>query len=109
MQIHARSTYHARGTPHRAAGFVIQRDSKKMLHRLPPLPRVSIDPAHSGVLTGHWEFDLALAMIFFAAITYSFLLPADAPKGGGRIAIQSVAVVLFIGAIVLAIVGFRNL
>lgn len=80
-----------------------------MWNRLPPMPRISIGNAHSGVLTGHWEFDLALAMIFFALISYSFLLPADAPKGRGRMAIQVVAVLFFVGAIVMAIAGFRSL
>lgn len=74
----------------------------------PPLVH-DVDNAHGGVLTGHWEFDLALAMVFFAVISYSFLLPVDAPKGGGRLAIQSVAVLFFVGALVMAIVGFRNL
>lgn len=76
---------------------------------LPPLPRGSILLDHGGVLTGHWEFDLALAMIFFAVISYSFLLPTDAPKGVGRIAIQSIALLFFVGALILAVVGFRNL
>ncbi len=80
-----------------------------MLNRPPPFARVPVITAHSGVLTGHWEFDLALAMIFFAVVAYSFLLPADAPQGGGRIVIQSIAVVFLIGAVVMAIVGFRNL
>ena len=75
------------------------------------LPRVlvSIVNAHGGVLTGHWEFDLAIAMVFFAVISYSFLLPADAPTGGGRVVIQGIAVLFFVGALVMAIVGFRNL
>lgn len=77
--------------------------------QLPPLQRISRATAHGGVLTGHWEFDLALALVFFAVISYSFLLPADAPRGAGRLAIQSVAIVFFAGAVVLAIVGFRNL
>lgn len=76
---------------------------------LPPLPRGSIPLDHGGVLTGHWEFDLALAMVFFAIVSYSFLLPADAPKGVGRIAIQSIALLFFVGALILAVVGFRNL
>lgn len=75
----------------------------------PLLQRLAPANAHGGVLTGHWEFDLALAMVFFAVISYSFLLPADAPKGGGRLLIQSLAIAFFAGAIVLAIVGFRNL
>ena len=76
---------------------------------LPPLPRISPETAHGGVLTGHWEFDLALAMVFFAVLSYSFLLPADSPKGVGRLVIQSVAILFFAGAVILAIVGFRNL
>lgn len=70
---------------------------------------VSIANAHGGILTGHWEFDLAIAMVFFAIISYSFLLPVDAPTGGGRVAIQAVAVAFFVGALVMAVVGFRNL
>jgi hypothetical protein len=76
---------------------------------LPPLPAPEAVNAHGGVLTGHWEFDLALAMLFFAIVSYSFLLPTDAPKSGGRIVIQSVAVLFFVGALALAIIGFRNL
>lgn len=76
---------------------------------VPPLPRISFETAHGGVLTGHWEFDLALAMVFFAVLSYSFLLPADSPKGVGRLVIQSVAILFFAGAVILAIVGFRNL
>lgn len=75
----------------------------------PPLPRVFFIHAHGGILTGHWEFDLAIAMIFFAIISYSFLLPSDAPRGAGRIIIRSVAVLFFIGALILAVVGFRSL
>ena len=75
----------------------------------PSMPHVLVVPAHGGILTGHWEFDLAIALVFFAVISYSFLLPADAPQGGARIMIQSVAVLFFVGALVLAVVGFRNL
>lgn len=80
-----------------------------MWNSAPPLFVREVDNAHGGVLTGHWEFDLALAMVFFAVISYSFLLPVDAPKGGGRVAIQSVAILFFVGALIMAIVGFRNL
>lgn len=76
---------------------------------LPPLPRGSILLDHGGVLTGHWEFDLAIALVFFAVIAYSFLLPADSPKGVGRIIIQIVALAFFLGALALLVVGFRNL
>ena len=76
---------------------------------VPTLPHVLLIRAHGGILTGHWEFDLAIAMVFFAIISYSFLLPADAPKGVGRLAIQGVAGLFFVGALVLAVVGFRNL
>jgi hypothetical protein len=75
----------------------------------PPMLHVSAVPLHGGILTGHWEFDLAIALVFFAVISYSFLLPVDAPKGGARVAIQSVAILFFVGALVLAVVGFRNL
>jgi len=50
--------------------------------------------AHGGVLTGHWEFDLALFLVLMAVVAYSFLLPADA---------------LFFGALALAALGLRNL
>jgi hypothetical protein len=73
------------------------------------MPRAGIATLHGGFLTGHWEFDLALVLIFFAVISYSFLLPADAPKGTGRRVIQAVAAVFFAGALVLAVVGFRSL
>ena len=75
----------------------------------PPLPHFAVTTAHGGILTGHWEFDLAIALVFFAVISYSFLLPEDAPRGGARLAIQSVAAVFFVGALVLAVVGFRNI
>lgn len=65
--------------------------------------------AHSGVLTGHWEFDLALLFVFLAIINYSFLLPQDAPRGIGRIAIYIVSFAFLVGALVLAVVGFRGL
>lgn len=76
---------------------------------LPPLSREVFIHAHGGVLTGHWEFDLAIALVFFAVVVYSFLLPADAPKGGGRLLIQAFALAFFIGALVMAIMGFRSL
>lgn len=75
----------------------------------PAMSHISVGPAHGGILTGHWEFDLAIALVFFAVISYSFLLPADAPKGVVRVGIQSVAVLFLVGALVLAVVGFRNL
>jgi hypothetical protein len=74
-----------------------------------PLLVGSIVNAHGGVLTGHWEFDLAIAMVFFAVVAYSFLLPADAPTGAGRVVIQGIAVLFFLGALVMAVVGFRSL
>lgn len=76
---------------------------------LPPLAPNPIRNEHGSVLTGHWEFDLAIALVFFAVIAYSFLLPADAPKGLGRIVIQMVAALFFLGAVVMAVVGFRSL
>lgn len=75
----------------------------------PPMPHVAVVPAHGGILTGHWEFDLAIALVFFAVISYSFLLPADAPQGSARVAIQSVAILFFVSALVLAVVGLRNI
>ncbi len=68
-------------------------------------PRV----AHGGVLTGHWEFDLALFLVLMAVVAYSFLLPADAPRGIGRSVIIAVAALFFVGALALAVIGFRNL
>ncbi|GEM_PF-3060484 len=65
--------------------------------------------AHGGVLTGHWEFDLALFLVLMAVVAYSFLLPADAPRGIGRIVILTVAALFFIGALALAALGLRNL
>jgi hypothetical protein len=64
---------------------------------------------HAGILTGHWEFDLAIALVFLAVICYSFLLPQDAPRGNGRIVIYSGVLVCLIGAGVLAVLGFRSL
>ncbi len=76
---------------------------------MPPLPHVPIDVAHNGILTGHWEFDLAIMFVLLSVVAYSFLLPADAPRGVGRALISSVAVVFFAAALILAVVGFRNL
>lgn len=76
---------------------------------VPPIlvtPKIS---AHAGILTGHWEFDLALLLVLLAVVAYSFLLPADAPKGMGRRAIQGTAALFFIAALALAVVGFRSL
>lgn len=64
---------------------------------------------HGGVLTGHWEFDLALFMTLLAVVAYSFLLPADAPRGIGRAVIWTMAALFFAGALALAVFGFRNL
>jgi hypothetical protein len=75
----------------------------------PPLSPASLIVAHGGALTGHWEFDLAITCVFFAIISYSFLLPADAPRGIGRIAIYGIAIVFFIGALILAVMGLRSL
>jgi hypothetical protein len=74
-----------------------------------PLPRVRIMTAHGGILTGHWEFDLALFMVMLAVVAYSFLLPADGPRGSGRFVIQGIAIVFFVAALVLAVIGFRSL
>lgn len=68
-----------------------------------------IEANHYGVLTGHWEFDLAILMIFFSIIAYSFLLPANAPRGTGRVLIQTASFSFFIGALILAVLGFRSL
>ena len=65
--------------------------------------------AHGGVLTGHWEFDLALFLVLMAVVAYSFLLPADAPRGIGRTIITAAAALFFVGALALAVIGFRNL
>lgn len=75
-----------------------------------PLPTFSLAlAAHGGILTGHWEFDLALLMVLLAVVAYSFLLPADAPRGIGRVLILVVAALFFAGALALAVIGFRNL
>jgi hypothetical protein len=75
-----------------------------------PLPKLfPVRAAHGGVLTGHWEFDLALFMVLMAVVAYSFLLPSDAPRGIGRVIIQMIAALFFVGALALAVVGFRNL
>ena len=68
-----------------------------------------IELNHYGILTGHWEFDLAILMVFFAVIAYSFLLPVNAPRGAGRVMIQTASLSFFIGALVLAVLGFRSL
>ena len=81
----------------------------KLFDRIPPFAPPLVPTAHGGVLTGHWEFDLALFCVLMAVVAYSFLLPADAPRGIGRRLIQLVAVLFFIGALALAVVGFRNL
>lgn len=65
--------------------------------------------AHGGILTGHWEFDLALFLVLMAVVAYSFLLPADAPRGIGRIIILVAAALFFASALALAVLGFRNL
>jgi len=79
------------------------------LNVAPPLFPFGSPTAHGGVLTGHWEFDLALLCAFLAVVAYSFLIPENAPRGAGRIVIQAVALLLFVGAIALAVIGFRNL
>lgn len=79
-----------------------------MLSATEPLSPTSIIVAHGGVLTGDWEFDLAIACVFFAVISYSFLLPADAPRGVGRAMIYGIAVVCLVGALVLAVMGLRS-
>lgn len=79
-----------------------------LLLRLPTSPRVEIIVAHGGALTGHWEFDLAIVSVFFAILSYSFLLPGDAPQGIGRAVIYGAVSLCFIGALVLAVMGFRS-
>lgn len=79
-----------------------------MLSTNPPLLPASILVAHGGALTGHWEFDLAIVLVFFAIISYSFLMPADAPQGIGRAVIYGAVGLCFIGALVLAVMGFRS-
>ena len=64
---------------------------------------------HGGVLTGHWEFDLAIALLFLAVVCYSFLLPQDAPRGAGRMVIYGGVVACLIGAGLLAVLGFRSI
>lgn len=65
--------------------------------------------AHGGLITGHWEFDLAILLVFFAFLSYSFLLPSDAPEGKGRWAILGVTGAFAFGAVLLAVLGFRSL
>lgn len=60
------------------------------------------------IFTGHWEFDPAIAPVFFAIISDSFLLPVDAPRGSGRLVIYGMAIVRFIGALLLAVMGVRS-
>jgi hypothetical protein len=81
----------------------------KFWNRLPPPDAWLAPPAHGGILTGHWEFDLALFLVLMAIVAYSFLLPADAPRGVGRVLIQIIAGSFFVGALALAVIGFRNL
>jgi hypothetical protein len=69
----------------------------------------AIPPEHGGILTGHWEFDLAIACLFLAIVTYSFLLPADAPRGVGRVAILGMTGIFCAAALTLAVIGFRSL
>lgn len=64
---------------------------------------------HGGVLTGHWEFDLAIGCLFLALVSYSFLLPADAPRGLGRAIILTLTILFCTAAIILAVLGFRSL
>ncbi|HZQ06626.1 MAG TPA: hypothetical protein VFD70_08605 [Anaerolineae bacterium] len=80
-----------------------------MWNAIPPLRDGRIVEAHGGILTGHWEFDLALLLTLLAVVAYSFLLPADAPRGVGRLLIQSVSFLFFAGALILAVLGFRSL
>lgn len=79
------------------------------LHTLPPGMPSLVPRAHGGVLTGHWEFDLAILFVFLAVVAYSFLLPADAPRGVGRFVIITIAALFFFGALAMAVLGFRNL
>lgn len=80
-----------------------------MLSATAPLAPSSIVVAHGGVFTGHWEFDLAIACAFFAVVSYSFLLPADAPRRMGRAVIYGVAALCLIVALVLAAMGLRSM
>jgi hypothetical protein len=73
------------------------------------LSPVAIPNEHAGILTGHWEFDLAIALLFLAVICYSFLLPQDAPRGTGRLVIYTGVGICLVGAGVLAVLGFRSL
>lgn len=66
-------------------------------------------PEHGGILTGHWEFDTAILLGFFALISFSFLLPVDAPRGVGRRIIQATTITLASIALILVIAGFRSL
>lgn len=65
--------------------------------------------AHGGLLTGHWEFDLAILATFLAVVSYSFLLPADAPQGKGRWVILGITGAFALGAVTLAAIGLRSL
>lgn len=65
--------------------------------------------AHGGFLTGHWEFDFAILLTFFAFMSYSFLLPADAPRGIRRWVVLGCTGAFALGAITLAVIGFRSL
>jgi hypothetical protein len=65
--------------------------------------------AHGGVLTGHFEFDMAIVLTFLGMMTYSLLLPENSPKGLARRMIQSLAVLLGVTGIFFAVIGLRNL
>ncbi|MCC7165666.1 MAG: hypothetical protein IT331_24425 [Anaerolineae bacterium] len=73
-----------------------------------PLSRGQLIVAHGGVLTGHWEFDLAILSVFLGIVVYSFLLPQDAPRGLGRILIYTLTIGFLVGALVLAVFGLRS-
>ncbi len=75
----------------------------------PSLQHWHIRFAHGGILTGHWEFDTAILLILFSVVAYSFLLPVDAPRGTRRTLIQSASAACFVGALVMAVLGFRSL
>lgn len=73
-----------------------------------PLVNSSPVVAHAGVLTGHWEFDLAILSIFLGVVAYSFLLPQDAPRGVARLGVYTIMLMFLTGAFVLAVMGFRS-